>query len=218
MRGVARIADQRHDRPVARLDRIPCDRRLRDGGHRWRAPVSRDGHHAPTIDVTNVRVVNHTFTVVTRRYEFHFAVARREFSWCAAGRRDAPEMHPARALPREHDAIVGAPLQLIVSHDGPVCTAATRCRAEDLLRISGRDVGHLNAPRLRAASRAKSETLAFIWHAQERDPRTVARPDGRIIAVGTRRDPQQRLLRDGVDADEAVRAAIGDERKLLTVR
>ena len=154
------VTHQRNDRSLARFDRVPCNARLGQRRDWCRSPIGCHRHHATTVDIADVRVVEHARAVLAQRDELHLAIAGSQIRWRAAGRSDAPEMHPSGALPRKHDLITGGPLQLVVGNDGPIGAAASSCRPKDFPRAAARDIGHHDAPGLRGARRAKSEILS----------------------------------------------------------
>ena len=104
------------------------------------------------------------------------------------------EMNPPVALPREHEAIAGGPVQLAARGDALKHAARAGLRLPDLasprpLATSTMRIDHGSA----FAARREHEVLAGGGDARERDARAVGRPRRVAVEIDARVEIPQRL-------------------------
>src|ERR1041385_1577625 len=126
-------------------------------------------------------------------------------------------MLPAIALPGERQAVNIGPEDLVGRYHRVKRAARAFVGMPHLAPGATRDVGDANRPWSRGlAHRAAGARECGL--ADERDAAAVDAPGGRNVTVYARVEIQKRLFRHAINADEAVIAAVADERQRCAIR
>src|SRR5256885_16338420 len=113
-----------------------------------------------------------------------------------------------------HDALpISAPHELRIRAQRVKHAAGAAGRAISLGDTLVGEVGDPDRPGVSGAVGDEADLVVPPGEAQKRETRPVGRPAGLEVEGEARVYPTQRLLREGVHADEAVIAPVADERE-----
>ena len=207
-------ARKRRRRPLTRLAR----------GDRSRCgAVEADRGKMASPEITDVRRIDKRRAIERLRDGLDFAVARREPCRGAARGRHRVEVPPAVFLPRERDAIVRGPEDLLAVGaliERVVDGADARIGVPHFVRLERRDVDLPDRPRhvgsLRAVVRVvvdrDARVAAAVRLTPERHALAVGRPHRIVVARVRVRHDRRHARCDVVDLDPAAPPDGGDAR------
>ena len=125
----------------------------------------------PAVDVALIGIEDDFAAVRGQCDELYFELAGGEQGGRAAIGRDAIEMSPAVAFPREDEAVTGGPPDLMFCSDLAEDAARTLLRLPDFTALAGGGVGNANRPGFVGAARAVDASLAVTGLTEKRDVR-----------------------------------------------
>src|ERR1035441_3712032 len=111
-------------------------------------------------------------------------------------------MQPSIALPREGNAAIVAPQQLMRGHHGPENAAHARLRAPDFAPDTGLQVGHANRPWFAGPLRLVHQSVASGGNTDKRNRAPIRRPYWRLIPIHAGIGETQAGATHIVDADK----------------
>ena len=144
--------------------------------------------------------------------------ARGQQSRLPAGRRHGIEVQPAIVLRRKDDGVIAAPVELLLGAQRVENAARAFRRAVDLGHAAVGDIGDADRPGRAGAVGDEADFIRRRRQSQERDARAIRRPARFDVEGQAGIEPAQRVVGEGVDADEAVIVARADEGQATTIR
>ena len=211
---------QRTARPAAEVGHAPVhgDREGFDpgaGGQRFRRTARRGAPEVAAVEVVLVRRDEQAAPAVGNRVLHLEFTGGEQFRLAASGRGHGVDAPVAAAFPREEEAAVVGPMELVGRGGAGEDAPRPGVGAEDLARGAGLpclvQLDHANAPRRAFAPGHEQVRLEDRRTADEGEGAAVGREGREAVAVHRGIEIAERLRGEVVEADEGVRAPVRDQ-------